>query len=98
MQRRHEPLYRLSAAVMRGLSVLLPSQVVVRGVEPLLFAAADPAAVNGGYYGPSGRFGLVGPTGPATIVKRARDTELGRRLWDEAERLTGVALPAAAGH
>jgi len=96
--RRHEPLYRLNAAVMKRLSVLLPSQAVEQGVEPLLFAATDPAAVNGGYYGPSGRFGLVGPTAPATIVKRAGDAELARRLWDEAERLTDVALPAAAGH
>ena len=40
----------------------LPSQDVAQGAEPLLFAAADPAAVNGGYYGPGGRFGLVGPT------------------------------------
>src|SRR5882757_1770658 len=96
--RRHELLYRLNAAVMKRLSVLLPSQAVEQGVEPLLFAATDPAAVNGGYYGPSGRFGLVGPTAPATIVKRARDAELARRLWDEAERLTDVALPAAAGH
>jgi hypothetical protein len=40
----------------------LPSQGVEQGAEPLLYAAADPGAVNGGYYGPSRWFGLVGPT------------------------------------
>ena len=52
----------------------LPSQGVEQGTEPLLYAATSPAAVTGGYYGPGGRFGLVGPTdhrparraGPAT--------------------------------
>ena len=46
-------------------SAIAPSQGVETGAEPLLFAAADPAAANGAYYGPGGRFGLVGPTGPA---------------------------------
>ena len=40
---------------------LLPSQGVEQGSEPLLFAPADPLAVQGGYYGPS-RLALVGPT------------------------------------
>src|SRR5580693_4636242 len=41
---------------------ILPSQEVGPGTEPMLYAATSPGAVNGGYYGPSGRFGLVGPT------------------------------------
>ncbi|MFD6156228.1 hypothetical protein ACFWF7_24835 [Nocardia sp. NPDC060256] len=51
-------------------------------------------ARNGEYYGPSGRFGLVGPTHVASVPRRARDKEAARRLWDEAERLTGTLLPA----
>jgi NAD(P)-dependent dehydrogenase (short-subunit alcohol dehydrogenase family) len=73
----------------------LPKQGVEQGAEPLLFAAADADAVPGGYYGPSGRLGLVGPTGPARITRRALDPATNARLWTEAERLTGVALPAA---
>jgi NAD(P)-dependent dehydrogenase (short-subunit alcohol dehydrogenase family) len=72
---------------------LVPSQPVEPGTEPLLYAATSPDAVNGGYYGPSGFFGLVGPT---TIVKppgRARDTATASRLWAEAERLTDVTMP-----
>lgn len=72
----------------------LPSQDVVQGAEPLLYAAADPGAVADGYYGPSKRFGLVGPTGEARVTRRARDAAANARLWAEAERLTGVALPA----
>ena len=70
-----------------------PTQGPEQGAEPMLFAAADPAAVNGGYYGPSGRFELVGPTAPARVPRRARDAALAARLWAESERLTGAALP-----
>ncbi len=82
-------------SLLNSLNVL-PSQDVEQGTEPLLFAATDPAATHGGYYGPSGRFGLVGPTGPARIPARGRDTGVAARLWTEAEKLTGVPLPAPA--
>ena len=74
----------------------LPSQEVEQGAEPLLYAASDPAAVNGGYYGPSRWFGLVGPTTTVRPPRRARDASTAARLWSEAEQLTGVALPAGA--
>jgi NAD(P)-dependent dehydrogenase (short-subunit alcohol dehydrogenase family) len=72
---------------------LVPTQEVEQGAEPLLFAATDPAAATGGYYGPGGRFELVGPTAPARVPARGRDAALAARLWAESERLTGVALP-----
>ncbi|MGJ6964312.1 SDR family oxidoreductase [Streptosporangium sp. G11] len=72
----------------------LPSQDVEPGTEPLLYAATSPDAVAGGYYGPGGRFGLVGPTVTARVPRRALDSATNARLWAEAERLTGVALPA----
>jgi NAD(P)-dependent dehydrogenase (short-subunit alcohol dehydrogenase family) len=74
----------------------LPSQEVGPGTEPLLHAATSPDAVAGGYYGPGGRFGLVGPTVVARPPRRALDTATAARLWTEAERLTGVALPVHA--
>jgi NAD(P)-dependent dehydrogenase (short-subunit alcohol dehydrogenase family) len=73
---------------------ILPSQAVGPGTEPLLYAATSPDAVTGGYYGPGGRFGLVGPTTAVRPTKRARDAVVAERLWNEAERLTGVTLPA----
>ena len=72
---------------------ILPSQDVEQGTEPLLYAATSPDAVTGGYYGPGGRFGLVGPTTTARIPRRARDAATAARLWAEAEHLTGVTLP-----
>ncbi|MGW2289862.1 SDR family oxidoreductase [Streptomyces phaeochromogenes] len=73
----------------------LPKQQVEEGAEPLLYAATSPEATAGAYYGPGGRFGLVGPTTTARITRRALDTGTNRRLWTESERLTGVALTAA---
>ncbi|HON75056.1 MAG TPA: SDR family oxidoreductase [Dermatophilaceae bacterium] len=71
----------------------LPTQEVEQGSEPLLFAAADPDAVNGAYYGPDGRFGLVGPTTRVAIPRSARGASLARSLWAVAEDLTGTSLP-----
>jgi NAD(P)-dependent dehydrogenase (short-subunit alcohol dehydrogenase family) len=81
--------------LLNSLSIL-PSQQVGPGTEPLLYAATSPDAVNGGYYGPGGRFGLVGPTTTVRLPRSARDASTASRLWTEAERLTGVALPASA--
>lgn len=72
----------------------LPSQEVQQGAEPMLYAATSPDAINKGYYGPSGRFGLVGPTGVASLNRRMRDDEVARKLWKSAEELTGTKLPA----
>lgn len=82
-----------------GLSAMpgfVRSQDVTIGTEPLLYAIADPGAQSGGYWGPDGRFGLVGETGVARLPRQGRDPAVAARLWDEAERLTGVALPVAA--
>jgi NAD(P)-dependent dehydrogenase (short-subunit alcohol dehydrogenase family) len=71
---------------------IVPSQAVGPGTEPLLYAATSPDAVNGGYYGPAGRFGLVGPATTIRLPRRARDAATAARLWAESERLTAVAL------
>ncbi|HEY6788654.1 MAG TPA: SDR family oxidoreductase [Trebonia sp.] len=73
---------------------ILPSQDVEPGTEPLLYAATSPGAVNGGYYGPGGRFGLVGPTITVRPPRTARDAATAARLWAEAEHLTEAALMA----
>jgi len=66
------------------------TQDVEHGTEPLLFAIADPSALNGEYYGP--RNWVTGPT------KRVRPPRSARRadataLWAAAENLTGTSLP-----
>lgn len=70
----------------------LPSQGVEQGSEPLLHAATAPDVPQGSYYGPSRRFGLVGPTAPASTTKRAQHNPTNTRLWQEAERLTGTTI------
>ena len=72
----------------------IPSQGVEQGAEPLLFAAADPAAEQGAYYGPS-RFALVGPTKRISRLPRsARRPGISEPLWSLAEQLTSTGLPA----
>ena len=70
-----------------------PAQGVRTGVEPLLYAATSPDAVNGGYYGPKGSLELAGPAGVARVPQHARDADVAARLWSAAELLTGVTLP-----
>ncbi|GAA1592839.1 SDR family oxidoreductase [Kribbella sancticallisti] len=70
----------------------LPKQGVEQGAEPLLFAATSREAAAGAYYGPSKRLGLVGPTKLAKAPRRSLDAQTNTRLWEAAERLTGVSL------
>lgn len=70
-----------------------PSQGVEQGAEPLLFAAADPGARNGSYYGPSGSFGMVGPTAEVKAYRSSRGSSLAASLWAVAEAATGTRLP-----
>ncbi|MET1034684.1 MAG: SDR family oxidoreductase [Arthrobacter sp.] len=81
----------------------LRAQDVRTGAEPLLFAAADPGAAQGAYYGPSGPLGMAGPTRQTDLPRSARGATLAGSLWAVAEDLTGTRLPpltprAATGH
>ena len=63
------------------------------GALPTLRAATDPAAANGSYWGPSGRFEMKGPPVPAHIAAPARAEAVAARLWAISETLTGVVFP-----
>jgi len=77
----------------RSHRTLVPQMDVSQGAESLLFAAADPAAERGAYYGPGGFAGLVGPVKRVRLPRSARrDAGLPAALWTVAERLTGVEL------
>jgi NAD(P)-dependent dehydrogenase (short-subunit alcohol dehydrogenase family) len=71
----------------------LVSHSAAAGALPVLRAAADSGAAAGSYWGPGGLFELTGPPQAANIAKHARDARAAGRLWEEAERLTGVAYP-----
>ena len=66
------------------------SQDAAHGALPTLYAATSPAAIPGGYYGPSGFNEFKGYPVPAKIAPAAKDRNLAKRLWAETERLTGT--------
>lgn len=70
----------------------LVAQSTAAGALPTLYAATAPEAESGGYCGPQGRGERRGPPGPAWMTAEARDEAAARRLWEEAERLTGTSL------
>ena len=56
-------------------------------------AAVDPDARGGDYYGPPGRAQFTGYPTRVRSSAGSYDTAAQRRLWQESERLTGVAYP-----
>ncbi|GAA1942702.1 SDR family oxidoreductase [Microbacterium deminutum] len=70
----------------------LPSQEPEQGAEPLLFAASDPDADQGAYYGPSQWGGLVGPAVRVDLPRSARGVDLPASVWAIGESLTGERL------
>lgn len=72
----------------------VPIQSVDIGTEPLLFAAASHTAINGAYYGPGGRMGLVGETVRTPIPRSAQGPTLAASLWAIGEAITGTRLPS----
>jgi NAD(P)-dependent dehydrogenase (short-subunit alcohol dehydrogenase family) len=82
-------------SVMRLLILVLKpilSQDALHGALPTLFAAVDPSAQPGGYYGPDGFQELKGYPAPAKIAPAAEVPEVARKLWSVTEELTGVAF------
>lgn len=69
---------------------ITPRHSAAAGAAPLLHAATRPDVVQAGYYGP--RFGLIGKPAPAKVPEAGQDEQAARRLWDAAEKLTGVSL------
>ncbi|HEX4299140.1 MAG TPA: oxidoreductase [Devosia sp.] len=69
-------------------------QSLVDGARPTLFAATQPGVTSGEFYGPDGLGELKGAPRRVKISARAMDGQVGKRLWVESERLTGVTMPA----
>jgi NAD(P)-dependent dehydrogenase (short-subunit alcohol dehydrogenase family) len=80
---------RLGKLIARG--GLLVTQPVERGVLPQLRVATDPEVRGGQFFGPGGVGETRGRMVEARLNPEARDPEITRRLWETAERLTGVA-------
>ena len=85
---RDAPRQRQSRTMTR-----IPPMGVTQGAESLIFAAADPAAEQGAYYGPAGLAGLARPMKRVRLPRSARrDPALPTSLWTVAEQLTGTKL------
>ncbi|MCX2713609.1 SDR family oxidoreductase [Mycolicibacterium sp. J2] len=69
-------------------------QDVDDAIIPVLYAAADPKARGGHFYGPRGFQELRGGgVAEAKMPARATNVEDRRRLWELSEKLTGVRYP-----
>ncbi|EGG44241.1 MULTISPECIES: oxidoreductase [Streptomyces] len=79
---------RLGAFVARA--GLLATQPVEQGVLPQLRAATDPEVRGGQFFGPGGLGETRGRVVEARLGREAGDPGIARRLWETAERLTGV--------
>jgi NAD(P)-dependent dehydrogenase (short-subunit alcohol dehydrogenase family) len=72
------------------------AQSAERGALPQIHAATAPDVESGEFYGPDGFRELRGDPTRVKPVRRATDPELGRRLWEVSEELTGVRYPLPA--
>ncbi len=66
------------------------AQSAEMGALPQLYAAVDPAAQSGRYYGPGGFMELRGYPAEVEPAPAAKNEETARRLWEVSEQLTGV--------
>ncbi|MFC1415645.1 SDR family oxidoreductase [Streptacidiphilus cavernicola] len=63
------------------------------GVLPALYAAVDPAALGGRFYGPKGPLHLGGAPAEQEVYRPGRDEAAARRLWEVSEELVSVHYP-----
>ncbi|MGA3353828.1 MAG: oxidoreductase [Acidimicrobiales bacterium] len=68
------------------------AQSAAMGALSQLYAAVDPGAESGCFYGPSGLGELRGYPAQVQPVVAAKDEETARRLWELSEELTGVVF------
>ena len=93
----------IAATGMPGLMVRVATaaigvlgQSASRGALPGLYAATMPDVQGGQYWGPDGVLEVRGNPALAQISPHAQDRAAWLRLWEESERLTGVAFPPLA--
>lgn len=80
---------RSAAGIVRRLMPFL-FQPVWQGALPTLYAATDPNAQDGAYYGPDGMGGTRGYPTIEKLPQQALDASVASKLWDVSETLTGV--------
>ena len=76
----------------------IAGQSADRGAFPTLYAATDPHAEGGKYYGPGGFQQFHGYPVELKAEPQAYDQPAAARLWDLSEKLTGVVYRTAPGY
>ncbi|WP_372775948.1 SDR family oxidoreductase [Mangrovibacterium sp.] len=77
--------------VIFGLMKLSPlTQPAENGAYPELMCATEENLDQTAFYGPTGRSNWVGPVGAHHIEPHAKDKAVAKKLWDLAEKETGV--------
>ncbi|WP_417592160.1 SDR family oxidoreductase [Owenweeksia hongkongensis] len=75
-----------------GLMKLSPlTQPAENGAYPELMCATEPELDQSAFYGPTGRSNWVGPVGPHELKPHAKDKVVANKLWELAEKETGVS-------
>ena len=82
---------------LMSVSNRLVAQSADKGALPTLYAATAPGVEGGDYYGPDGFMEIRGSPTHVNAIPEARDPDVGRRLWEVSEGLTGVRYPLAGG-
>ncbi|GIH01944.1 short-chain dehydrogenase [Rhizocola hellebori] len=72
------------------------AQSMEMGALPQLYAATDPAARSGEFYGPDGMGEQKGYPKVVQPVESAKDPQTAARLWKLSEEITGVEYPLPA--
>jgi NAD(P)-dependent dehydrogenase (short-subunit alcohol dehydrogenase family) len=79
---------RLTRAILAFGNTFL-AQSAHMGALPMLYAATDPDAESGAYYGPSGRTGRGYPK-KVDSSNLSHDEAIAKELWEVSEKLTGM--------
>ncbi|WP_058834718.1 SDR family oxidoreductase [Luteimonas abyssi] len=83
---------RTSAAGLARRFLWFLFQPASQGALPALFAATDPAARRGAYYGPDRLGETRGHPTEAKMPKQALDATVASRLWEVSQRLTRTSF------
>lgn len=67
-----------------------------QGALPALYAAVLPEVTGNDYYGPDGQYELQGYPAAGEMSEAAKDLAAAAKLWDYAEKATGIVYPAKA--
>ena len=73
-----------------GMTNVVVGQSGAAGALPSLFSLTTPSVLGGQCYGPDGPGQSRGAPRRVRTARHAEDAELGRRLWEVSEELTGV--------